>query len=50
MNEEAKKNMEEWQRKLDKVANDSESRINELQDKLNKVAKSFYEHCFLFCI
>lgn len=37
MNEEAKKSMEEWQSKLDKVTEDSQARINELQDKLNKV-------------
>lgn len=37
MNEEAKRSMEEWQSKLDKVTEDSQSRINELQDKLNKV-------------
>lgn len=37
MNEEAKSSMEHWQSKLEKVTDDSQSRINELQDKLNKV-------------
>ena len=37
MNEEAKRNLEEWQEKLDKVTEDSETRISELQSKLAKV-------------
>ena len=39
MNEEAKRSMEEWQEKLDRVTKDSEERISELRQKLAKVRK-----------